>query len=62
MRCCDAWHLAMLTGDRGVVAAIRRVGMELHTWSREVLGDLKNRIKKVKKEFNCCRKRAISQE
>lgn len=58
----NAWHLAMLTGDRGLAATIKRVGMELHTWSKEVLGDLKNRIKKVKKELNRCRKRAISQE
>ena len=44
-----------------VAEAIKRVGSELHTWSRDVLGDLRNCIKKVKKELAKCRKAPISQ-
>nr|XP_051221192.1 uncharacterized protein LOC127339372 [Lolium perenne] len=58
----NAWSMALLSGDVVVAEAIRRVGSDLHSWSREVLGDLKNRIKKVKKELARCRKEDICQE
>ena len=58
----NAWHLAMLTGDQKIADAIKRVGSELHTWDREVLGDLQNRIKQAKKALSRCRRQDISQE
>ena len=58
----NAWSLAMLSSDTEVADAIRAVGKELHTWSRDVLGDLKNRIKKAKKDLARCRKGVISPE
>ncbi|XP_051220216.1 uncharacterized protein [Lolium perenne] len=58
----NAWHLALLSGDVPIRDAIRKVNSELHSWSKEVLGDLQNRIKKAMKDLNRCRKRALSQE
>ena len=58
----NAWSLAMLSTDTMVAEAIRHGGVELHSWSREVLGDRKNRIKKAKKDLNRCRKGAITQQ
>lgn len=52
----------MLTSDTTVAEAIRRVGYDLHSWSKEILGDLKNRIKRAKKDLNRCRKGAISKQ
>ncbi|KAK1650817.1 hypothetical protein QYE76_068622 [Lolium multiflorum] len=58
----NAWHLALLTGDPAIASAIKRVGLELHSWSKDILGDLQNRIKKAKKDLNRCRKKDISPE
>ena len=58
----NAWHMAFLSGDVAIADAFRKVGAELQSWSKEVLGDLQNRINKAKKDLNRCRKRAISQE
>lgn len=52
----------MVSSDTTVAEAIKRVGSELHSWSKEVLGDLKNRIKKAKQDLNQCRKHVISQQ
>jgi exonuclease III len=57
----NAWSLAILSGDSMVAEAIRCVGRDLHYWSKEVLGDLKNRIKKTKKDLARCRKENICQ-
>jgi hypothetical protein len=56
----NVWHLSLLSGDTAVSEAIKKVNAELQSWSKEILGDLQNRIKKVKKELNRCRKRDIS--
>jgi hypothetical protein len=45
----NAWHLAFLFGDVAIADAIRKVGSELHSWSKEVLGDLQNRIKRPRR-------------
>lgn len=42
--------------------AIRRVGTSLGRWDREVLGELKSRIKKAKRELERCKRGGIDQQ
>jgi hypothetical protein len=42
-----------------VSEAVKRVSGSLVTWDREVLGELKHRIKKVKKDLEECRRKKI---
>jgi hypothetical protein len=41
--------------------AVKLVGRKLWLWDKEVLGELKNRIKKARKELEKCRRGAITQ-
>ena len=46
--CAQCLEPGVLIGDTSMEDVINRVGVELQNWSRYVLGDLKNRMKKVK--------------
>ena len=58
----DAWNDAFADAGATVGDAIRRVGKKLWEWDKEVLGELKHRIKKAKKELGKCRRGPISQD
>ena len=55
--CNEAFDQGM--GSVGV--AIRRIGENLRRWDREVLGELKGRIKRAKKELERCRRSKVDQ-
>jgi hypothetical protein len=44
-----------------VEEVVKKVGGSLSKWDREVLGDLKQRIKKAKMELELCRRGQINQ-
>ncbi|XP_020177948.1 uncharacterized protein [Aegilops tauschii subsp. strangulata] len=47
----EAWQMAKENGDSMVAQLIKAVSKDLDTWSREVLGDLQQRIKNLKAEL-----------
>jgi hypothetical protein len=51
----NAWEVAGARGEEKVLDKIRVVSRELASWSREVIGDLQKRIKKLKSELEDCR-------
>uniref|UniRef100_A0A8R7PKG3 Endonuclease/exonuclease/phosphatase domain-containing protein n=1 Tax=Triticum urartu TaxID=4572 RepID=A0A8R7PKG3_TRIUA len=57
-----AWNASFVDGGGSVGEAIRRVGGSLLRWDREVLGELKHRIKVAKRDLERCRRGGISQE
>jgi hypothetical protein len=57
-----AWNSAFEEGKCSVVEAVKHVGAKLWLWDKEVLGELKNRIKKAKKAPEQCRKGPITQQ
>jgi hypothetical protein len=56
----NAWGLARARGEGSISSKISKVSKDLHTWSRDVLGDLQNRIKKLKEELEECRRGEIT--
>jgi hypothetical protein len=56
----NAWNKAKSHGHTQVKDLITSVSKELHSWSKDVLGDLQKRIKNPKKELEVCRRRDIS--
>jgi gas vesicle protein len=63
---CDAivtnvWNLAKQRGHTQVNDLIMSVSKELHTWSKDILGDLQKRIDKLKEELEAYRKSDISE-
>lgn len=54
----NAWELATEVGG-SVMEAIKGVATNLHDWSRNVLGDLEKRIKRVRKALEDRRREAI---
>ena len=61
-RVVQAWSNAMDMGVSCVMEIQKKVLQELWEWDRNVLGELKKRISKVKKELEGCMRRSISQE
>jgi hypothetical protein len=57
----DAWNDAFGEGVHEVGEAVRKVVASLSVWDREVLGELKQRIKKAKKDLEKCRRGALNQ-
>lgn len=55
----DAWRRAMNAQQKGAYDALKLVAVDLTDWSRNVLGDLEKRIKKVRKDLEVCRRLAI---
>jgi hypothetical protein len=49
-------YMAGIRGETNVMGKLRFVSRELHSWSREVIGDLQKRIKNLKAELEECRK------
>jgi hypothetical protein len=47
----NAWGLAAARGEVNIMGKLKTVSKELHSWSRDVLGDLQNRIKNLKVEL-----------
>jgi hypothetical protein len=45
-----------------VAEQVKQVGRKLWLWDKEVLGELKNRIKKAKKALEECRRKPINQQ
>lgn len=58
----NAWKLCMQGRTGKISEAVGEVAKELWDWSRNVLGELEKRIKKVKKELDICRRSALSQQ
>jgi hypothetical protein len=58
----EAWNRAFEDGAEKVSEAVKTVCGSLVTWDREVLGELKHRIKKVKKDLEECRRKKIDQQ
>jgi hypothetical protein len=57
----NAWNLAKQRGHTQVSEIITSVSKELHTWSKDILGDLQKRIGKLKKELEDYRRNNISE-
>lgn len=57
----EAWEKAGVTGNAAVMDGLRIVSQDLHQWSRDVLGDLQQRIKKLKLKLEECRLRPVTQ-
>jgi hypothetical protein len=57
----EAWNDAFEFGGSTVGEAVQKVGGSLTEWDREVLGELKQRIKKAKKDLEMCRRGEINQ-
>ena len=57
----EAWNSAFGYGEGSVQERIKRVGRSLWEWDKEVLIELKIRIKKAKKVHERCRRSTISQ-
>jgi hypothetical protein len=57
----NAWNLAKQRGHKQVSELITSVSKELHTWSKDILGDLQKRIDKLKEELEAYRKSGISE-
>jgi hypothetical protein len=56
----DAWVEGDAWGNGSVADKLKSVAESLHSWNTNVLGDLKKRIKKLKKELEACRRLPIS--
>jgi hypothetical protein len=57
----DAWNLAKQRGHKELKDMIKAVSSDLHVWSEEVLGDMQQRIKKLKKELESYRRANLTQ-
>jgi hypothetical protein len=57
----NAWNQAFEDGATTVGEAVERIGGCLMEWDREVLGELKQRIKKAKKDLEMCRRGQLDQ-
>uniref|UniRef100_A0A8R7JXL8 Reverse transcriptase domain-containing protein n=1 Tax=Triticum urartu TaxID=4572 RepID=A0A8R7JXL8_TRIUA len=57
----EAWNSAFQEGGRTVMEGLRRVGTELSRWDREVLGELKGRIRNARRDLERCRRSPLSQ-
>lgn len=58
----DAWKAATEGSEATVLDALRSVAGGLMYWSKNVLSDLEKRVKKVKKELEANRRRAIDRD
>jgi hypothetical protein len=58
----NGWAREVAGSSKGVADAVKGVLGELVDWSRNVLGDLEKRIKKLKKELEGWRRKEISEE
>lgn len=55
----NAWKLAIGPLGGNVKDAVKMVAKDLTDWSRNVLGDLEKRIKRVRKDLEECRRKPI---
>jgi hypothetical protein len=58
----EAWNTAFEEDDMVVNEVVAGVGRKLWKWGKEVLGELKKRIKSARRELEKCRMQPISQE
>jgi hypothetical protein len=58
----NGWKREMELNNKGAMGAVRGILGVLVDWSKNVLGDLEKRIKKLKKELEEWRRKDISQE
>jgi hypothetical protein len=58
----EAWRMAMEVPNYSTYEVIKVVAAGLSEWSRNVLGDLEKRVKKLKKELEACRRLGIERE
>jgi hypothetical protein len=58
----EAWNTAFEEDGMVVNEAVAGVGRKLWKWDKEVLGELKKRIKSARRELEKCRRQPISQE
>ncbi|XP_071685251.1 uncharacterized protein [Lolium perenne] len=57
----EAWNRAFEEGAEGAYEGLKKISGSLATWDREVLGELKHRIKRAKKELEAYRRKEINQ-
>ena len=57
----EAWNSAFDNVSGLVGEAVKHVGRQLWVWDKQVLGELKTRIKRAKKDLENCRRGAINQ-
>jgi hypothetical protein len=57
----SAWQEATNRGAANTMDFLKAVSKDLHTWSRDVLGDLQQRIKKIRSELEELRRGVISE-
>jgi hypothetical protein len=50
----EAWNSAFEEGAMDLKDVVKHVGQKLWLWDKEVLGELKKRIKKAKKDLEKC--------
>ncbi|KAI5008136.1 hypothetical protein ZWY2020_009184 [Hordeum vulgare] len=58
----SAWENACNRGETKVMGLLKSVSRELHDWDREVVGDLKKRIKNLKNDLEVCRNQGLTQQ
>ncbi|KAE8804478.1 retrotransposon unclassified [Hordeum vulgare] len=58
----EAWNAAFEEGSGSVQERLNKVGGELTKWDREVLGELKEHIKKARRELEQCRRGRLDQQ
>jgi hypothetical protein len=58
----EAWKRAMEGSPSSVHTAVRAVASDLQYWSRNVLGDLEKRRKKIKSELEQCRRGGLHRD
>jgi gas vesicle protein len=56
----SAWKDAAERGAADTMSFLKAVSKDLHVWSRDILGDLQQRIKKLRKELEETRREVIS--
>ena len=52
----NAWRTAVDVAGENVAGAISRVAVDLTDWSKNILGDLEKRIKRIRKALEECRR------
>uniref|UniRef100_A0A453A1Z5 Reverse transcriptase domain-containing protein n=3 Tax=Aegilops tauschii subsp. strangulata TaxID=200361 RepID=A0A453A1Z5_AEGTS len=56
-----AWERSREMGDATVAVALQKVAGDISTWSKDVVGELEGRLKRVKKELEGCMRTAVTE-
>jgi hypothetical protein len=55
----NSWTLKMQVENHGVVGALKGVLSDMVDWSKNVLGDLDKRIRKLERSWKCGERRVL---